>query len=141
MSEEIKGISPISFAISLFIGMLATMVITTWLFHNIYDWEQIEANHVRLAELEDRAAVYDTMAEVGVGIWCELAVHYDWLEDEDVAKANEIIESGVHERPTIIEQTIGTDSCADNPGLCANPNRTPTTVCNTEGDLETCITY
>lgn len=82
----------------LFLVMAVCMGIGNWLERNIYDWPAIYANLERLEELEERAAVYDTMAEAHVGAWCQLAVHYDWLEESDKQQAAEIINSEVHKK-------------------------------------------
>ena len=95
--EQKKAVSGLTYGVSMLVMGLASMLIATGLFHNIYDWDQIRANQERLEELEERAAVYDTMAEANVGVWCELATHYGWIEEEDTQQAMSIIDSGVHE--------------------------------------------
>ena len=61
------------------------------------DWKTINSNQKKLIELQKKEASYEAMAKAGVGIWCELAVHYNWVEPEDHNKAMEIIESGAHD--------------------------------------------
>lgn len=90
-------IHPMAYAGSLLFMAIATMIITMWIDRNIYDWPAINAKLARLNELEPKAHIYETMTAMNVGVWCELAVHYDWTEDDDRAKASEIIASGVHD--------------------------------------------
>ncbi len=89
---------PAAYVGSLLTVGVGTLLFSTWLNANLYDWPAIHAKFDRLEELEKRASVYDTMSEAGVGVWCQLAIHYDWIEQEDISRANEIILAGVHEK-------------------------------------------
>lgn len=95
--SKYTGVSPVSYAFSLLFISIAVMMITMWIDRNIYDWPAIYAKLDRLEELESKAAVYETMHGAGVGVWCGLAVHYDWLEEEDYVAIDKIIDSGVHD--------------------------------------------
>lgn len=97
MSKKYTGISPLSYVVSLFIVSVATLMITMWIDRNIYDWPAIHAKLERLEELETNAAMYEYMIDFNLGVWCGLSVHYDWLDDEDKASIQRIIESEVHE--------------------------------------------
>jgi len=84
-------------AISILIVGVSTMAFSTWTWANLYDWPAITAKLDRLAVLERKAEVYETMTDMNVGVWCGLAVHYDWLGPEDKAAVELIIRSEVHE--------------------------------------------
>ena len=57
----------------------------------------IDDKNAQLDTLSLHKDVYETMINDKVGVWCALAVHYNWLDQEDLDKANEVIASGVHD--------------------------------------------
>jgi len=91
-------IHPMAYAGSLLFMGVATMMFTMWVDRNIYDWPAIYAKLDRLEVLEPKAQIYEAMIDMNVGVWCELAVHYEWIEADDHAKAMELIASGPHKR-------------------------------------------
>lgn len=97
MGRKYTGVSPGAYAFSLMFMGIACFAFSTWVWSDFYDWPAINAKLERLTELESKAEVYETMHSAGVGVWCEVAVHYDWLEESDHEAAATIIASGVHE--------------------------------------------
>lgn len=90
-------INPFAYLMSLMIIGVGTMVFSTYIWANLYDWPTIHAKLDRLAVLERKAEVYETMMDFNVGVWCGLAVHYEWLDPEDDVTVQLIIDSGIHE--------------------------------------------
>ena len=85
------------FTLGLLVMGVSTMAFSTWLWANLYDWPEITRKLDRLAVLERQADAYQAMEDANIGVWCELAVHYDWLEEEDREQATLIIQSKVHD--------------------------------------------
>lgn len=98
MSKNVGVIGPFGYTMSLLAVGVFCLVFSTWVWSNLYDWPAIHAKLDRLAELERQAHVFQAMEDANVGVWCELAVHYEWIDLEDQATAQLIIDSGVHER-------------------------------------------
>lgn len=90
-------IHPMLYAGSLLFMGFAGLAIAMFIDRHLYDWPAIRADLARLEVLEQKAHIYETMTEMNVGIWCELAVHYDWIESEDHIAAQVIIDKGVHD--------------------------------------------
>ncbi len=96
MSNE-QFIGPFGYAMSLLFMGCVMIIFSTVVWTKLVDWPTINAKLERLEELELKADVYESMTEFNIGVWCELAVHYEWLEPEDRKYAQVIIDSGVHE--------------------------------------------
>ena len=58
---------------------------------------ELDVARDRITELESNGMVCSAMLDMNLGVWCGLAVHYSWLDDEDVASIEAIIESGVYD--------------------------------------------